>query len=34
MELKDKELNEQMIAETIADILKKGLRKDVGKMKK
>lgn len=31
---KDKELNEQMIAETIADILKKGLRKDVGKNEK
>ena len=28
---KDKELNEQMIAETISDILKKGLRKDVDK---
>ena len=31
---KDKELNEQMIAETISDILKKGLRKDVGKNEK
>lgn len=31
---KDKELNEQMIAETIADILKKGLRKDVSKNEK
>ena len=31
---KDKELNEQMIAETIADILKKGLRKDIGKNEK
>ncbi len=31
---KDKELNEQMIAETISVILKKGLRKDVGKNEK